>query len=299
MNLDKLSTTPIWLMTLALTVALIFAAPVLWSSYLNDNFPYWSGRFVSVQDLDVIRSAVSLYEAREKPLNGTSLKPLVGRYLQELELDRWGRPYRVDTSVGFLCSYGEDNYPGGSGPAADGVVYYKGPLRIRRCQYRGAFGPPPSGAQIIITMNKAFELVDENELMDRLMLLTASGKTAMGGPISLTNLNLCPGHCWELNLEKTKPKEGVIVFENTEDLSELAPPITPKMAFNFDTTEEAIGNNPLERFGLREVPLAGGPLDPKLFGLGTIRYLRRPDFDPLYESDGESFNRGVRIEKLH
>ena len=114
------------------------------------------------QDLDVIVSAISRCETLETKLNGTSLDPIVGRYLSVLPLDPWGNDYAFD---GFLCCVGTFG--------GDGVIYsyadddvirqynkYLTPVRVR---LQGSFGPPKQGEQLIILTSKPFMMVSGSE----------------------------------------------------------------------------------------------------------------------------------------
>jgi hypothetical protein len=85
-------------------------------------FPYWfhdgcggGGPYIRTQqDLEVIKKAISLYDAREPaPLDGTSLDPLLGRYMQEIPRDPWGRDYVYDGDLGVVAGYGENGCLGG------------------------------------------------------------------------------------------------------------------------------------------------------------------------------------------
>ena len=67
----------------------------------------------ALETLQVLRNAISLHDAQNRPLAGTSLRPLLGRYLQELPNDPWGNEYLLDSSVGLIVSYGADALPGG------------------------------------------------------------------------------------------------------------------------------------------------------------------------------------------
>ena len=294
---SSLWATPCWVLTTLLTLSLLSFVPSFWSSFLNDKFPYGRPGMVSRMDLDVIRNALNLHDAQRKPIQGTSLEPLLGRYLQELPKDYWGNPYLVDCNVGMVCSYGADCQAGGTDDDSDGLIYYKPPLKLCHVQYRGKFGPPQKGNKFIITMTKPYILKDGKEFMASLNLLTDTGRSPSGAPISFEELSYCRGHDWRLSKKESEPNNGVIVLVNHADYNEYAPPIKPGMALNFDTTENAMGPDPLERFGLREAPLAGGPLDEKIYGPQVVKYLRRPDFTEAYSfGDSVSWNRGVRIE---
>lgn len=64
------------------------------------------------QDLDTIRQAITLHDAQNEPLRGTSFQTLLGRYLLEVPLDPWGNPYILLADHGIVMSLGADGQPG-------------------------------------------------------------------------------------------------------------------------------------------------------------------------------------------
>jgi len=86
------------------------------------------------QDLEVIRMAIDLHDAQNKPLTGSSLEPLLGRYLQEIPTDPWGGEYLLNTDVGFILCFGADGKPGGSGADEDIYFRYKSELPTIRVE---------------------------------------------------------------------------------------------------------------------------------------------------------------------
>lgn len=125
------------LLALVLTLALGLLLVALVVPFFQDCCLCGGGRTKSGQDLEVIKKAVSLHDAREPlPLRGTSLRPLLGRFMQEIPLDPWGHEYLFDGELGVLASLGEDQRPGGSQDATDLVVFtrpweHTGPERYR------------------------------------------------------------------------------------------------------------------------------------------------------------------------
>lgn len=77
-----------------------------------------------LQDLEVLKRAVSLHDAREaSALGGKSLAPLLDRYLQVIPEDPWGSAYLFDGDLGVLASLGRDRRHGGSGDDLDVIVF--------------------------------------------------------------------------------------------------------------------------------------------------------------------------------
>ena len=100
-------------------------------------------RAKALQDLDTLRTAITLYDSQNRPLTGTSLSPLTPRYLQELPKDPWGNEYMLDASLGLITSFAADQRVGGTDEDADLVVRYKSALEIRRVTCSRGGGRPP------------------------------------------------------------------------------------------------------------------------------------------------------------
>lgn len=116
------------LLGLALSASLASIARDLMTPRNFCDTPYLRARM----DLDTIRNAVQLYESQNPPLTGSSLEPLVGRYLQELPVDPWGREYLLIPEHGLILTLGADDTAGGygtDGEDADHLVQYKKTLR--------------------------------------------------------------------------------------------------------------------------------------------------------------------------
>jgi hypothetical protein len=89
-------------------------------------------RVNAMQDMDVIRNAIFLHDQQQpERFIGPSLHQLVGRYLQELPQDPWGRPYIVSSRLGVIMCLGADGLPGGDGDDEDLVVLYPAPMTWR------------------------------------------------------------------------------------------------------------------------------------------------------------------------
>ena len=107
------------LIVVAIIAALVGVAVPMFQKNIQE-----AHRAKANQDLDTIRNAITLHDSQNKPLIGTDLKPLLGRYLQELPRDPWGNEYRylVPGSHGGaydLYSLGADGEPGGEGTDVD------------------------------------------------------------------------------------------------------------------------------------------------------------------------------------
>ena len=258
------------LIELLIVVAIIAALVGVAVPFFQDNLSE-AQRTKAGQDLEVIKKAISLYDAREsRPLVGTDLSPLLGRYMQELPKDPWGNDYLFDGAAGLLASYGADALPDGSGGDTDITVYTRPPLMINRVQYQGSWGRPravPStpmkwaaGNKFIITLTKpTTEAV--SDFANHIVLLTQVG-TETGGPKQLSGTaalaaNATAGTGWGTGAFQSaalagqvdpihKPQLGVLVAYMTADHSQNtgAQSITPTMAldFNEDGTDTAAVN---------------------------------------------------------
>ena len=238
------------------------------------------------QDIDVIRNAITLHDAQNRPISGTKLTPLLGRYLMELPNDPWGNPYLLDANVGLILSYGADAIAGGKGSDEDIFSYYKGPITIERVQYEGAFGIPQKGNKLIITLSKAFELVDENALFKSLEIMTGGG-----AGVSLAELNAKHGHSWKLGAETDRSIGKLVIVNQSNGTSQ---PIEGTMSMNFSAGRTNVeSNDKLLRFGLKETWVKNGPLDSNIYSTEVRKYLRTP------EAVGSSGGRaaGVKIER--
>ena len=75
------------------------------------------------QDLLHVSKCIRFFDEREpEPLSGESLKPLLGRYIQDPPIDFWGRELVYDASLGILASFGRDGVPGGARDNTDFVT---------------------------------------------------------------------------------------------------------------------------------------------------------------------------------
>jgi len=222
------------------------------------------------QDLDVLRNALNLHDALERPLTGTSLTPLVGRYVQELPGDPWGHPYLVDTDVGFVVSHGADGRPGGCGRDRDHFVYYKPEPRVLCVTFEGAVGPPRRGARLVIVWSKPVRMVSPASVLECLQLFQP-GEDG----ISLASLNRTYGHGWQVPSRSTTILEDhVLVLENECDARGSAFQILQSTSFGYATPANWFGSN--AAVGLTEAPLRNGPLDTDRYGAAVTRHLRPP-----------------------
>lgn len=112
------------LLELAIVVAILAA---LVGVAVPMTQPNWapSPRCEARQELDTLRSAIVLHDSQNEALTGTSLTPLVGRYLQELRPDPWGHAYLFISEAGLILSLGADGQPGGDYENEDLWVVYK------------------------------------------------------------------------------------------------------------------------------------------------------------------------------
>ncbi len=237
--------------------------------------PYFQDELINAQhtkvqqDMDVLRSAINLHDAQNKPLQGSDFKPLRGRYLQEIPKDPWGNPYLLDASVGLIASYGADAQVGGSGCDKDLYVHFKPPLKLWRAQYDGEWGIPKSGAKIILLLTKPFELVDKQAMFKGLVIMAANGVS-----VSLADLNAKHGHQWAIEPD-TNASLGKLVLVNESDGTSQPIELDMYMAFALDSTP--VEENDMVRYGIKELPVKSGPLDRAIYGLAVQTYLRSPE----------------------
>ena len=253
----------------------------------------------ATNDLELIRNALSLHDAQNRPLNGTSLTPLLGRYLQELPKDPWRNDYLFDSAVGVILTYGADGIAGGKGSDKDIVIMNKKPLTLHRIQYVGPWGYPSKGNQFLITLNKPLEIVDEDELLKSLVLFTNSRDFSDGRPFSFDELNKTCGHNWKLDKDECDPRgKRTLLFKNDVAGLSKGQTVTPTMAMNFvrdaKLNVENSSETELVRFGLKEHWLPIGPLDPSIYGSDAKEYLSAPE--PF--KDGRiRYRLGMKIER--
>lgn len=248
------------LIELLIVVAIIAALVGVAVPFFQDNLSE-AQRTKAKQDLEIIKKSIALYDAREpRPLTGTDLKPLLGRYMQEQPKDPWGNDYLFDGAVGFVCSYGADALPLGSGGDTDITVYTKPPVLINRVQYQGPWGKvkamrnnefsSPNGNKFLITLSKpAFEATP-GSLTSHLVLLTDLNSTAApcnaepslqckGGQVLGTSALWTAG-TWESSATSGaidplhQPGNGVMVVAAYNDNPGSAQQsVTPTMALDF------------------------------------------------------------------
>lgn len=176
--LEGLSASIIWDPPVSLrTLAALGTATFLTVAFIQLTTPTGCGGGSPVsrarQDLDTIRQAISLHDSQEPPLRGTSLRPLLGRYLQEIPLDPWGNPYLLDTHVGIVVSAGADGSLGLGDDYDDEdiIVRYKPELRISKAVFSGAGGVVRSGDTLTLTWNKSFRLRQGRDPLQDLVLV--------------------------------------------------------------------------------------------------------------------------------
>lgn len=318
------------LIELLIVVAIIAALVGVAVPFFQDNLSE-AQRTKAKQDLEVIKKAISLFDAREpRALTGTDLKPLLGRYMQELPTDPWGNDYLFDGSIGMVCSFGADALPLGSGGDTDIVVYTKPPVIITRVQYQGAWGRPraiqsnrfSTGNKFVISLSKpATEVNDANTsnsfvLLRNLQAQAAANNYAKDNPAAGGDAILLGNDTVWVNgtFESTatsgavdplhKPALGVFVItayeNNIGDSSRQA--VTPTMAVDFDCiqdTGEIFGYAPTGGTEqIAETHYAGvdptSPMDSTVYGPEAYdEYKRPPQCVELVNGE----RRGVRIEK--
>lgn len=112
------------LIVVAILAALVGAAMPFYQNYMKET------RVAKAKhELDIIKDALVKHDTFEdKKFSGEVLDVLLGKYLQELHADPWGRQYQVDAGKGQVKSLGPDHID----PRDDLIVDYKPPLVLQK-----------------------------------------------------------------------------------------------------------------------------------------------------------------------
>ncbi len=283
------------LIELLIVIAIIAALVGVAVPFFQDNLKD-AQQTKAKQDLDVIKNAIARYDAENPPLRGTSLKPLLGRYLQQLPKDPWGNDYLLDANIGIILTYGADGVCGGEGTDEDIAVYYKPQLTIRRCQYAGQWGVPNTGYKFIITMTKPFTIVNNANFLTAVQLLRDIKNTTDGNPLDFNDGGNW-GSTWSVVTTvagvTTAPAKGKVAFEcNNPAITSSDQSVTPTMAINFDFSI------PGSSYGIEEVAVDGGPLTTSIYGPDADHWKRDATCVPRLDLGGGNYvNQGIKIEK--
>jgi general secretion pathway protein G len=297
------------LIELLIVVAIIAALVGVAVPFFQDNLSD-AQKTKARQDLDVIRSAINLHDAQNRPLIGSSLAPLKGRYLQEVPKDPWGNEYLLDADIGLLMCFGGDAQGGGEGIDQDLYFRYKPDLAIKRVQYDGTWGTAKPDAQVIVTMTKPFVMGSANADLCGQQLQLLRDLRVQGGAIDTlgfplpfrggtsintsgvgTKPNWNPGGVAAFGDAKAHNEpNGVLSLENTNTADGSTQPITPTMALNFTASISHVSN----QYGIVETSVDGGPMTSSIYGPYVDKYLSPAINTPLYNGE----NRGVKIERF-
>jgi len=290
------------LIELLIVVAIIAALVGVAVPFFQDNLSD-AQKTKAKQDLDVVRGAINLHDAQNRPLVGSSLAPLKGRYLQEVPKDPWGSDYLLDANIGIVISFGADAQAGGQGIDQDIYFKYKPLLQIKRTQYKGSWGRALVGEEIILTMTKPFEFDNGvNTLAHTNLLRNLS--TPDGNPMTFTNINTtgsvtaCTWAAGAAASDFHDPINGILALRNNSNAEGDPQSITPTMAINFD--HSVAYDDPLTTawdaatYGIIETAVADGPLNKDVYGAWVMKYYTSPVPIGLYNGQ----DRGVKIEKF-
>lgn len=112
------------LIVVAILAVLVGVAMPYYQDYVKDT------RLTKAKhELDIIKQALIKFDTmEERPFDRKDLRILLGRYLQDLPRDPWGRDYQVDYIYGKVWSYGPDYQK----DTDDIVAYYKPPLALQK-----------------------------------------------------------------------------------------------------------------------------------------------------------------------
>lgn len=262
------------LIELLIVVAIIAALVGVAVPFFQDNLQQ-AQQTKAKQDIDTIRNSISLHDAQNRPLTGTSFAPLLGRYLQEIPKDPWGNDYMLDASVGIVISYGADSVAGGTGGDLDISMRYKSDLAIQRAQLKGTWGKPNQGTEVIFTMTKPLMMHDTAAFLSDCNLLRNSkaDDNPEGAPIALvsgdttdslntfTNGGTYVVQNWTVVSSDNEHKNGIMRLRQNDDLSSMDTQIwTATMTINMDLTDADGNPADLTAAGLN-FPNSGAPTE--------------------------------------
>lgn len=232
------------LLNLAIIGALVgIAAP------LYQDFIYSAQRSKAGYDLEVVKGAISRFEAKDGMFSGISLKPLLGRHLAEIPVDPWGSQYFVEGNLGVIGTLGSDGAPYGDLSDQDITVQYKPYLIPIRVGYTGGFGVPASDNVLTLRTNKVFGVVTgmESQAANDVVLVRSLNEP----PIPLSQLGFF------YSPSDTRPSEGLLVLRCC---SAPNPNVDPPGAPRFPIRAGDLVNFSGLVLSITEYPIYGGPL---------------------------------------
>ena len=115
------------LIVVAIVAVLVGVAMPYYADYVRDT-----KLTKAKHELDILKNALIKYDTFEqKPFESKDLRILLGKYLQDLPRDPWGRDYEVDYLKGHVKSRGPDNIK-----EQDDIIFdYKPPLALQKCTW--------------------------------------------------------------------------------------------------------------------------------------------------------------------
>ena len=112
------------LIVIAIVAVLIGVATPYYENYVRE-----AKVAKAKHELDIIKEALIKFDTFEdKKFNGTDSRVLIGKYMQIVPVDPWGRDYQVNPEVGQVKSTGIDHLD----PRDDIVVDYKPALTLQK-----------------------------------------------------------------------------------------------------------------------------------------------------------------------
>lgn len=295
------------LIVVAIIAALVGVAVPMFQKNIQE-----AHRAKAQQDLDTIRNAITLHDSQNKPLIGTDLKPLLGRYLQELPKDPWGNDYLLDAGMGVLISFGGDQKAGGTDEDEDLRIRYKSVLKIQKVIYTGSWGLPAAGATMRIQFNKPYVCANTATAMSELVVVLDNKSNATipfsGGSIAADPATSTPiptalsGAGWGATTwawdSSSDGNAGLVVLKasgtpTTDDKTiRLNPSYSVNIKRSVEGTATTSSGETLSTCSITEKATDGGPCDRKVFG---DEVLGANGAHPQELIGGE--NRGVAIER--
>lgn len=112
------------LIVIAIVAVLIGVATPYYENYVRE-----AKLTKAKHELDLIKEALIKFDTFEdKKFTGTDSRVLIGKYMQTVPVDPWGRDYQVNPNVGQVKSLGPDH----TDPRDDLIVDYKPALALQK-----------------------------------------------------------------------------------------------------------------------------------------------------------------------
>ena len=256
------------------------------------------------EDLDTIRNALTLYDSQNRPLTGTSLKPLLGRYLQDIPKDPWGNDYLLDAGVGVVMSFGSDQKAGGTDEDEDIITRYKSDLKIQSCVINGPWGQPQQGTTLVVKFNKPISgsggaAIGAGLLKDLVILkdyVNGGRGISLDGSINTTGSDVSGTYSWGSavwGIQSVDGNGGTVTIACTTSGNGSSCRLTPTCAINIGSIPISVtATSAPSATSIFEQYTAQGPLDASIYGTGVMKVKAAVAIEMVGTE-----NRGVPIQR--